>query len=66
MGVGPERVRGPGEADERLAQLYTAWGKKDEAARWQKELDALRSPAQGAKDQAVRAQAKTKGRCVSP
>jgi serine/threonine protein kinase len=28
------------EAGERLVDLYEAWGKKDEAAKWRKELDA--------------------------
>jgi hypothetical protein len=28
------------EAAERLVQLYDAWGKPDEAARWRKLLDA--------------------------
>jgi hypothetical protein len=31
------------EAAQRLVQLYEATGKKDEAAKWQKELDALRA-----------------------
>jgi hypothetical protein len=30
----------------RLVQLYDAWGKKDEAARWRKELEALKTPMQ--------------------
>jgi len=30
----------PTEALERLVELYTAWDKPDEAAKWQKELDA--------------------------
>jgi serine/threonine protein kinase len=37
-----EKVRLP-EAAERLAQLYEATSKKDEAAKWRKELDALRA-----------------------
>jgi tetratricopeptide (TPR) repeat protein len=32
------------EALERLAQLYEAWGKPDEAAKWRKELEAIRKP----------------------
>ena len=28
---------------ERLVQLYDAWGKKDEAGKWRKELDATRA-----------------------
>jgi non-specific serine/threonine protein kinase/serine/threonine-protein kinase len=32
------------EALERLVQLYDAWGKKDEAARWRKELEAMKAP----------------------
>ena len=31
------------EALQRLVQLYDAWGKPDEAARWRKELEALRA-----------------------
>ena len=30
------------EALERLVQLYHAWGKADEAAKWQKELDVMK------------------------
>jgi serine/threonine protein kinase/tetratricopeptide (TPR) repeat protein len=37
------------EAVERLVQLYEATGKKDEAARWRKEREALRTAAKGAK-----------------
>jgi eukaryotic-like serine/threonine-protein kinase len=32
------------EALERVVQLYEAWGKPDEAARWRKELEAHRPP----------------------
>jgi hypothetical protein len=32
------------ESAERLVQLYDAWGKKDEAAKWRKELEAGRLP----------------------
>jgi hypothetical protein len=39
----PGKARLP-EAAERLAQLYEATGKKDEAAKWRKELEALRAP----------------------
>ena len=38
----PGKVRLP-EAAERLAQLYEATGKKDEAAKWRKELEAARA-----------------------
>jgi hypothetical protein len=31
------------EALERLVQLYDAWGKKDEAAKWRKELEARKT-----------------------
>ncbi len=31
------------EALERLVQLYEAMGKKDEAAKWRKELDAIQA-----------------------
>ncbi len=31
------------EALERLVQLYEAMGKKDDAARWRKELDATKT-----------------------
>jgi outer membrane protein assembly factor BamD (BamD/ComL family) len=31
------------EALQRLVQLYDAWGKPDEAARWRKELDAAKA-----------------------
>jgi tetratricopeptide (TPR) repeat protein/tRNA A-37 threonylcarbamoyl transferase component Bud32 len=37
------------EALGRLVQLYDAWGQKDEAAKWRKELEALRPPDRGAK-----------------
>jgi hypothetical protein len=30
---------------ERLVQLYLAWGKPDEAARWRKDLEALTNAA---------------------
>jgi serine/threonine protein kinase/tetratricopeptide (TPR) repeat protein len=33
-----------GDSLKRLVQLYDAWGKKDEAARWRKELEALKAP----------------------
>jgi hypothetical protein len=33
---------------ERLVQLYDAWGKPDEAARWRQELEAARAPRPGA------------------
>jgi serine/threonine-protein kinase len=39
----PGKVRLP-EAVERLVRLYEALGKKDEVARWQKELEVLRTP----------------------
>jgi tetratricopeptide (TPR) repeat protein len=32
------------KALERLVRLYTAWGKKDNAARWQKVLEAAKTP----------------------
>ena len=32
------------EAVERLVQLYEATGKKDEAAKWQKELEEIKTP----------------------
>ena len=32
------------EVLERLMQLYDAWDKKDEAAKWPKELEAARKP----------------------
>jgi serine/threonine protein kinase len=40
------------EALERLVQLYDAWGKKDEAANWRKQLEAVKSakPAQQPKE----------------
>jgi tetratricopeptide (TPR) repeat protein len=38
----PGLVRLP-EALERLVQLYDAWGKKDQADRWRKELEATRA-----------------------
>ena len=31
------------DALERLVQLYDAWGKPDEAAKWRKELEAARA-----------------------
>jgi hypothetical protein len=31
------------DALERLVQLYEAWGKKDEAAKWRQELEAMRN-----------------------
>jgi hypothetical protein len=34
-----------GEALQRLVQLYDAWGKPDEAARWRKELNAVQATA---------------------
>jgi serine/threonine protein kinase/tetratricopeptide (TPR) repeat protein len=37
------------EALERLVQLYDAWGKKDQAARWQKELEAHKKKEKGVK-----------------
>jgi serine/threonine protein kinase/tetratricopeptide (TPR) repeat protein len=37
------------EGLERLAALYDAWGKPDEAANWRKELEAVRLPPKGAK-----------------
>jgi hypothetical protein len=37
------------EAIERLVQLYDAWGKKDQADRWRKELEAARAALPGAK-----------------
>jgi non-specific serine/threonine protein kinase/serine/threonine-protein kinase len=40
---GSRRLSG---ALERLVQLYDAWGKKDEAARWRKELEASKAPKQ--------------------
>jgi tetratricopeptide (TPR) repeat protein len=41
--IPPEgKVRLP-EALERLVQLYDAWGKKDQADRWRKELEATRA-----------------------
>jgi serine/threonine protein kinase/tetratricopeptide (TPR) repeat protein len=36
---------GLSEALERLVQLYEAWGKKDEAAKWRKELEAMKVPS---------------------
>jgi hypothetical protein len=33
------------EALGRLVQLYDAWGKKDEAAKWRKELEEAKPPA---------------------
>jgi hypothetical protein len=33
------------EALERLLQLYEVWGKKDAAARWRKELEAVKKSA---------------------
>ena len=33
------------EALQRLVDLYTAWGKPDEAAKWQEKLDALKGAA---------------------
>jgi hypothetical protein len=33
----------------RLVQLYEAWGKPDEAARWRKDLEAARTPGPDAK-----------------
>ncbi|MEX2118185.1 MAG: tetratricopeptide repeat protein, partial [Pirellulales bacterium] len=36
----------PTQALERLVQLYDAWGKPDEAAKWRKELEAHQSPAE--------------------
>jgi hypothetical protein len=41
------KVRLP-EAAERLMQLYEATGKKDEAARWRKEVETLRAAAKAA------------------
>jgi hypothetical protein len=41
------RVRLP-EAAERLAQLYEATDKKDEAAKWRKEVEALREAEKAA------------------
>jgi hypothetical protein len=38
------RVRLP-EALERLVQLYDAWDKKDDGARWRRELKAARDQA---------------------
>jgi serine/threonine protein kinase len=35
----------PTEALERLVQLYEAWGQKDKAAQWRKELEARKGPA---------------------
>jgi serine/threonine protein kinase/tetratricopeptide (TPR) repeat protein len=32
------------EALKQLVKLYDAWGKKDEAARWRKELEAMKAP----------------------
>jgi tetratricopeptide (TPR) repeat protein len=43
----PSEVQGyPTEALERLVQLYDAWGKPDEAAKWRRELEARQSPAE--------------------
>ncbi len=36
---------------ERLVQLYDAWGKKDEAAKWRKELEATKTAQQKAEKQ---------------
>ncbi|HEV8058777.1 MAG TPA: hypothetical protein VGP68_02835 [Gemmataceae bacterium] len=36
------RVRIP-EANERLVQLFEATGKKDDAAKWRKELEAIQA-----------------------
>jgi hypothetical protein len=33
------------EAMERLVQLFDAWDKPDQAARWRKELEAYKKPA---------------------
>jgi hypothetical protein len=41
---GPLRSIRLGEALQRLVRLYEAWGKKDEAARWRKEREALEIP----------------------
>ena len=43
----PPNLRGPRltAAAERLVRYYEATGKPDEAAKWKKELDALRPPA---------------------
>src|SRR5262249_19062573 len=37
------------EALERLVQLYDAWAKPDEAAKWRKKLEAARLPPKDAK-----------------
>ena len=37
------------EAVERLVRLYEATGKKDEAAKWRKELEARKSQEKGSK-----------------
>ncbi|MEX2560603.1 MAG: serine/threonine-protein kinase, partial [Pirellulales bacterium] len=42
---------------ERLVQLYDAWGKPDEAAKWRKELEAHQSPAEKSASPYVGAQA---------
>ena len=41
----PGKVRLP-EAGERLVQLYDAWGKKDKADEWRKQLEAARAKPQ--------------------
>jgi tetratricopeptide (TPR) repeat protein len=43
----PDEFRGcPTQALERMVQLYDAWGKPDEAAKWRKELEAHRQAAE--------------------
>jgi hypothetical protein len=41
--IPPEGKDRLSEALEWLVQLYDAWGKKDQADRWRKELDAARA-----------------------
>jgi tetratricopeptide (TPR) repeat protein len=36
------KPHGPSKALERLVQLYTAWGRPDEAAKWRKELEKVK------------------------